>query len=463
MIKQGQDFSQGSIGRHVLAQAVPLIIAQLIQLLYNLVDRIYIGHLPGENGMALTGIGLVFPIVTLVTAFTNLFGMGGGPLCSIARGAGKTERAEKIMGNCMTLLFATSFFIMALCYVLKKPVLYLFGASDVTYPYADTYLKIYLLGTVFSMVGTGMNNFITVQGFPAVAMYTTVIGAVINLILDPVLIFLFHMGIEGAAIATVFAQGVSALWVMRFLTGKKAVLKLRKKYFVPDWKLVKEILSLGLSGFIMSATNCVSQVACNSMLKIYGGDLYIGIMTILNSVREVISMPVSGITSGAQPILGYNYGARKYGRVKEGIRFMTGVGSLYTAAAWLILLIFPKPFLMLFTSNQEMIQEGVLAIQIYFAGFVFMLFQFSGQSAFVGLGKSRQAVFFSLFRKVIIVLPLTILLPGIHNLGIIGVYLAEPISNVIGGLACFITMYFVVYRKLGSLEAEEASRSRRIS
>ena len=359
MIKQGQDFSKGSIGRHVLTQAVPLIIAQLIQLLYNLVDRIYIGHLPGENGMALTGIGLVFPIVTLVTAFTNLFGMGGGPLCSIARGAGKTERAEKIMGNCMTLLFATSFFIMALCYVLKKPVLYLFGASDVTYPYADTYLKIYLLGTVFSMVGTGMNNFITVQGFPAVAMYTTVIGAVINLILDPVLIFLFHMGIEGAAIATIFAQGVSALWVMRFLTGKKAVLKLRKKYFVPDWKLVKEILSLGLSGFIMSATNCVSQVACNSMLKIYGGDLYIGIMTILNSVREVISMPVSGITSGAQPILGYNFGARKYGRVKEGIRFMTGAGSLYTAAAWLILLIFPKPFLMLFTSNQEMIQEGV--------------------------------------------------------------------------------------------------------
>ena len=457
MTKQGQDFSQGSIGRHVVAQAVPLIIAQLIQLLYNLVDRIYIGHLPGENGMALTGIGLVFPIVTLVTAFTNLFGVGGAPLCSIARGAGKTERAEKIMGNCLTLLFATSFFIMALCYLLKRPVLYLFGASDNTYPYADAYLKIYLLGTVFSMVGTGMNNFITVQGFPAVAMYTTVIGAVINLILDPVLIFLFHMGIEGAAIATVFAQGVSALWVMRFLTGKRALLRLRKKNFLLEAGLVKEILSLGLSGFIMSATNCVSQVACNSMLRIYGGDLYIGIMTILNSVREVISMPVSGITNGAQPILGYNFGARKYSRVKQGIRFMTAAGSIYTLIAWLVLLLFPHPFLMLFTSNQEMIREGVAAIQIYFAGFVFMLFLFSGQSAFVGLGKSKQAVFFSLFRKVIIVLPLTILLPAVNNLGIYGVYLAEPISNVIGGLACFLTMYFLVYRKLGRLEEEERS------
>ena len=361
------------------------------------------------------------------------------------------------MGNCLTLLFATSFLIMALCYLLKRPVLYLFGASDNTYPYADAYLKIYLLGTVFSMVGTGMNNFITVQGFPAVAMYTTVIGAVINLILDPVLIFLFHMGIEGAAIATVFAQGVSALWVMRFLTGKRALLRLRKKNFLLEAGLVKEILSLGLSGFIMSATNCVSQVACNSMLRIYGGDLYIGIMTILNSVREVISMPVSGITNGAQPILGYNFGARKYSRVKQGIRFMTAAGSIYTLIAWLVLLLFPHPFLMLFTSNQEMIREGVAAIQIYFAGFVFMLFQFSGQSAFVGLGKSKQAVFFSLFRKVIIVLPLTILLPAVNNLGIYGVYLAEPISNVIGGLACFLTMYFLVYRKLGRLEEEERS------
>lgn len=442
------DFSNGSVSRHIMAQAVPLMVAQVLQLLYNVVDRIYIGHLPGEDGMALTGIGLVFPIVALISAFTNLFGMGGAPLCSIARGAGKTEEAEKIMGNSAVLLFFSSFVLMGACYGIRRPLLYLLGASDQTYPYADTYLTIYLVGTVFFMLGNGMNNFITSQGFPKIAMCTTILGAAINLILDPVLIFGFGMGIEGAAIATVIAQTVSALWVLQFLTGKKAILKLRRKCFRLEGRLVGSIVSLGLSGFIMAATNCIAQIACNAMLSIYGGDLYIGIMTILNSVREVISMPVSGLTSGAQPVLGFNYGAKKNHRVKQGIRFMTMAGAAYTVLAWLILVVFPKPFLMLFTSNGEMIEKGVGAIHLYFAGFVFMLFQFSGQSAFVALGKSRQAVFFSLFRKVVIVLPLTLLLPRIMENSVAGIFLAEPISNVIGGLACFLTMYLTVYRRL---------------
>ncbi len=443
-----RDFSRGSIGKHILMQAVPLIVAQLIQLLYNIVDRIYIGHLPGENGMALTGIGLAFPVVALITAFTNLYGSGGPPLCSIARGAGRIDRAEKIMGNSAVMLFFTSFVIMAVSYIFKKPILYAFGASDTTWPYANTYLTIYLAGTVFCMMGTGMNGFITSQGFPGIAMGTTVVGAVINLVLDPVFIFGFGMGIEGAAIATVIAQMISGLWVMRFLTGKKAILKLRKKYFIPDFKLVGEIVSLGFSGFIMSATNCVSQVACNAMLREYGGDLYIGIMTILNSVREILSLPVMGVTNGAQPVLGFNYGARQYGRVRRGVLFMTAVGSIYTIAAWLLLILLPKPFLMLFTSSREMIAEGVTAIHIYFAGFVFMLFQFSGQSTFVALGKAKQAVFFSLFRKVVIVLPLTIWLPRVIAPAVNGVYMAEPVSNVIGGCACFLTMYFTVYRRM---------------
>lgn len=442
------DFSKGSVSRHIMMQAVPLMIAQILQLLYNVVDRIYIGHLSGENGLALTGIGLIFPIISVISAFTNLFGMGGAPLCSIARGAGQNEKAKKIMGHSAVLLFGTSFFLTVLCYLLKRPMLYLLGASDATYAYADTYLVIYLTGTVFFMLGNGMNSFITSQGFPKTAMCTTMLGAIINLILDPILIFGLDMGIEGAALATVFSQFVSCLWVMRFLTGKRAIFRLEKKYFHLDWSLVREITALGMSGFIMQATNSVAQIACNAMLSIYGGDLYIGIMTILNSVREILSMPVSGITNGAQPVLGFNYGAKQYERIKKGIRFMTFAGSAYTVFAWAALVLFPKPFLALFTGNTEMIENGVRAVHLYFAGFVFMLFQFSGQSVFVALGKSKRAVFFSLFRKVVIVLPLTVLLPRFLSDGVAGIFLAEPISNVIGGLACFLTMYITVYRRL---------------
>ena len=339
---------------------------------------------------------------------------------------------------------------MAICYIFKKPVLYLLGASDATYPYANTYLVIYLLGTVFFMLGNGMNNFITSQGFPKIAMCTTMLGALINLVLDPVLIFGFGMGIEGAAIATVFAQFVSALWVLRFLCGKKAILKLKRSCFQLDAGLVGQIVSLGMSGFIMQATNCVAQIACNAMLSIYGGDLYIGIMTVLNSVREILSMPVHGITSGSQPVLGYNYGAKKYERIRSGIRFMACVGGAYTIVAWAALMAFPRPFLALFTNNEEMIRLGVRSLHLYFAGFVFMLFQFAGQSVFVALGKSKRAIFFSLFRKVVIVLPLTLLLPRIMEYSVAGIFLAEPISNVVGGLACFITMYATIYCRLGS-------------
>lgn len=443
------DFSKGSIGKHIMNQAVPLMFAQILQLLYNVVDRIYIGHLPGTDGMALTGIGLVFPIISVISAFTNLFGMGGAPLCSIARGAGKQEEAEKIMGNSAVMLCFTSIVVMIFCYILKRPVLYALGASDVTYPYANLYLIIYLLGTPFFMLGNGMNNFITSQGFPKIAMCTTLLGAVLNLILDPILIFGFDMGIEGAAIATVFSQVVSAVWVLQFLTGKKAILHLRKVYFVPEWPLVRKIMSLGLSGFIMQATNSVAQIACNVMLRTYASDLYIGIMTVVNSVREVFSMPIQGLTSGSQPVLGFNYGAKKYENIRKGIRFMTFMGAIFTIVPWMVLMAFPKIFLSIFTSNAEMIETGVRALRLYFCGFVFMLFQFAGQSVFVALGKSRHAVFFSLFRKVMIVLPLTLLLPRVMQDSVAGIFLAEPISNVIGGLASFTTMYFVVYRKLG--------------
>lgn len=442
------DFSKGKVWQNIVSQAIPLILAQLVQLLYNVVDRIYIGHLPGTDSMALTGIGLAFPLTTLIAAFTCLFGTGGTPLFSIARGAQNEERAKKILGNTFSLLFGCSLILFTACYLFRRPVLYLFGASAVSYGYADAYLKIYLFGTTFSMLSAGMNGFINAQGFPKVGMLTTAIGAVLNLLLDPLFIFVFHMGVSGAALATVISQGVSAVWVLRFLTGKQALLPLSKAYLKIDWKLTREITSLGLAGFIMEATNCLVQVLCNATLKTFGGDLYVGIMTILNSVREILSLAVSGLSQGAQPVLGYNWGAGRYDRVKQGIRFTAILCFTYTVLAWMFVIASPRPMLSIFTDDPAMIEAGVGALHLYFFGFFCMAFQFTGQSTFTALGYSKQAIFFSLFRKVMIVAPLTLLLPAL-GLGVKGVFVAEPISNAIGGLSSFLTMYFLIYRRLG--------------
>ncbi len=444
---QSTDFSRGKVWQNIVAQSIPLILAQLVQLLYNVVDRIYIGHLPGADSTALTGIGLVFPLTTLIAAFTFLFGTGGTPLFSIARGAGKEERAGKILGNTLTLLLATSVVMLVVCYLFRRPVLYLFGASDASYVYANAYLRIYLLGTPFTMLATGLNGFINAQGFPRIGMMTTLLGAVLNLVLDPVFIFVLQMGVGGAALATVISQAVSCVWVLRFLTGKKALLPIKRMYLRVDGKLAKEIMALGMSGFIMQGTNCLVQVVCNATLKIYGGDLYVGVMTVINSTREILSLPVSGISNGAQPVLGYNYGAREYEKVRQGIRFTAALGIIYTLFAWLLVILSPHLLLSIFTEDAAMIEAGADAMRLYFFGFFFMAFQFTGQSAFTALGDSRHAIFFSLLRKAVIVAPLTVLLPKI-GLGVDGVFLAEPISNAIGGLACFVTMYFTLYRKL---------------
>lgn len=441
------DFSQGKVWKNIIIQAIPLTLAQLVQLLYSIVDRIYIGHLPDANNMALTGIGLTFPIITIIAAFTNLFGTGGTPLFSIARGRKQEHLAEEIMGNVFSLLLCTSFVLFFLCFFLRKPILFLFGASELSYQYADEYLQIYLFGTTFSMCSTGMNGFINAQGYPGIGMLTTVIGAVLNLVLDPLFIFWLHLGVRGAAFATVISQIVSAAWVFWFLTGKKASLRIRKNNLKLNWNLVTNIMSLGTAGFIMQATNALVQVVCNVTLQAYGSDLYVGIMAVLNSVRELLSLPVMGIANGSQPILGYNYGAQKNARVKEGIRFMAFIGTAYTFLAWAFVMKFPHWLFSVFTSDTTMIETGNEALSIYFFGFCFMSFQFIGQSTFQALGYAKRAIFFSLFRKVIIVVPLTLLLPMLH-FGVNGVFLAEPVSNLIGGVACLCTMWLTVYRKL---------------
>ena len=438
------------MARNIIHMAVPMTVAQLINILYNVVDRMYLGRLPGH--LALTGLGLCLPIISILMGFANLCGMGGAPLCSIHRGRGETDEAERIMGNSFTLLILFGLSLTGLCLAFRRPILYLFGASDLTFPYANDYLTIYILGTVFVMVGLGMNPFINSQGFSRMGMMTVTVGAVVNIVLDPVFIFGMDMGVRGAALATVISQGCSAVWVLRFLTGRRAILRLRLSALRLHAGRVKRILSLGSSGFAMSMTNSLVQVLCNATLQAWGGELYVGVMTVINSIREVISMPVQGITNGCQPVLGYNYGAGEYRRVRQGIRFTTALTMAYSLVVWLLVLLFPEFLIRIFNNEPDLIAAGIPAFRIYFATFFCMSFQFIGQSVFVGLGQSRQAVFFSLLRKAFIVAPLTLLLPAL-GLGVDGVFLAEPISNVVGGLACLLTMYAVVYRPLGKMKS----------
>ena len=450
---QTNDFSKGSVAGNILRLALPMTVAQLINVLYSVVDRMYIGRLPDAAGNALTGLGLTFPILSIVTAFANLFGMGGSPLFSIQRGKGDRDRAQVILGNTFALLVGTGVALTVVLLVLKRPLLYAFGASDATYPYADGYLTIYLLGSVFVMISLGMNQFINAQGFGRTGMLTVLIGAVTNILLDPVFIFVLGMGVQGAALATILSQFLSAVWAVSFLRGKKALIRLEWGSMRLQPKLVWQIVSLGFSSFVMAITNSIVQVACNSTLQSFGGDLYVGVMTIINSVREVVSTPINGVTSAAQPVMGFNYGAQEYRRVRSGIVFTTIVCVVYTTAVWLLLFLFPR----LFTGEEALREAAVPSMHIYFFGFFMMSLQMAGQSAAVALGRSKQAVFFSLFRKVIIVTPLTLLLPHLFGLGVNGVFLAEPISNFIGGGACYITMLLTIWREMNRREKAKLS------
>ena len=447
MQEQKNDFGEGSIAGNIMSMAIPMTVAQILNLLYNMVDRIYIGHIPGAGSLALTGVGLTFPVISMIAAFANLFGMGGAPLCSIARGRQDFNQAQRIMQNAFCMLIGTGIFVTIAGFLIERPLLYAFGASDATYPFASDYLKIYLLGNLFVMIGLGMNPFINSQGFGKIGMITVTLGAVINILLDPLFIFVFHMGVRGAALATVIAQFGSAVWVLCFLFSDKPILRLRLKWEAPDWPVVRQIMTLGVSGFIMNFTNSVVQVVCNRQLQFYGGGLYVGVMTVLNSVRDVSTMGIQGIANGAQPVISFNYGAGKKERVKQGIRFMTVVCIIYTCVVWMVTLTFPGPLIRMFNSESKLVAAGIPAMHIYFFGFCFMALQFSGQSTFQALGEAKYAITFSIFRKIVIVVPLTFLLPMIPGIGLFGVFLAEPISNVVGGCASFFTMLFVVWHK----------------
>ncbi len=454
MAERKNDFSQGSIPKTILTLAAPMTLAQLINVLYSVVDRIYLGRLPGH--LALTGLGITMPIISILMGFANLCGMGGAPLCSIHRGQGDDAEAEHILGNSFTLLLLLGAAATAVCLLLKRPMLYLFGASDATFPYSDAYLTIYLCGTLFVMVSLGLNPFINAQGFAKTGMMTVGLGAVVNIVLDPIFIFALDLGVRGAALATIIAQACSAAWVLKFLTGKKAILRLKAGCMRLRARRVRRIVSLGLAGFFVNLTNALVQVVCNVTLQAYGGELYVGAMTIINSIREVVTMPVMGLSNGSQPVLGYNYGAGQPGRVRQGIRFTSTVVVAYSALVWAVTMAAPELLVRIFNSETDMVAVAAPALRIYFSLFIFMALQQAGQSVFTALGRSKHAIFFSLLRKAFINAPLTLLLPWL-GLGTTGVFVAEATSQLIGGLACFTTMYFVVYRKL---ERESGGKAR---
>lgn len=440
------DFAQGSIARHITNLAGPMIVAQLINVLYNVIDRVYIGRIPEISTLAMGGLGLCLPLISIIIGFANLFGMGGSPLCSIARGQGKNDEAEEIMGNAFSLLVIFGILLTIIIFVVKEDLLWLFGASKDTLVYANDYMTIYLFGTIFVLISLGMNSFINSQGFAKIGMCTVLIGAILNIVLDPIFIFVFELGVKGAAIATVISQFISGIWTIYFLTGNKTILKLKKKNMKLKIIHVKRIVSLGMAGFMMAITNSTVTIVCNATLQNYGGDLYIAIMTIINSIREIASLPGQGFSNACQPVLGYNYGAGRNDRVIQGIKFVTFSALSMMLILWFAITFFPELFIKIFSHNPEIVKDGVKALRLYFFGFFMMAFQMVGQAVAVGLGKSRQAIFFSVFRKVIIVVPLTLILP--IYIGINGVFIAEAISNFIGGGSCYITMWLTIVKKL---------------
>ncbi|MBR7044713.1 MAG: MATE family efflux transporter [Lachnospiraceae bacterium] len=454
------DFSNGRITKNILQTALPMLVAQIVNLLYNIVDRIYIGRIPGTGSYALGAVGLCFPLIIIITAFTNLYGSGGAPLCSIERGRGNTEKASLILNLSYFMLTATSLVLILLGELLARPVLVAFGASAENLVYSLPYLRIYLLGTVFSMTATGLNPYINAQGFPGMGMLTVLIGAAANLVLDPLFIFVLGMGVEGAAAATVISQFLSAAFVFWFLRSDKAELKIslmKPSDFAASLPLAMDIISLGTASFVMQFTNSLVTMVCNSVLSSRGGDLWISVMTTVSSVRQMLDIPVMAVGDGSSPVISFNYGAKKPGNVRKSILIMTLLGCSYTLVVWILILIRPSFFISIFTSDEELISMASPALHLYFFAFIFQALQISGQTAFKALNKKKHAIFFSIFRKVIMVVPLTLILPGLFGLGVRGVFMAEPVSNFVGGSACMITMLLTVWPELNAMEKDSST------
>ena len=447
MAANKQDMGTGSVKKLMLQLAVPALVGQVINLLYNVVDRIYIGHIPEIGGTALTGVGLFGPLLMLITASAMLAGSGGAPRAAIAMGQRDTDTAEKIMANCFSVLLILAAVITSVFYFAAPTLLRLFGASDATLPYAVEYGRIYIMGSVFVLVVMGMNPFITTQGFAKFSMLTTVIGAVINIVLDPIFIFVLDMGVAGAATATVISQAVSALWILTFLTGKKTILKLKIKNMKLIPKVILPCLGLGISTFVMVGTESLLSISFTSSLSRYGGDVAVGAMTVLTSINQLVTMPLSGICQGGQPIISYNYGAGKHDRVKEAFWCQFLICVSYTTLFWLALMLAPNFFAGIFTSDMALVDYTAWALRIFLACGFSVGFQISCQQSFMALGQAKISLLMACLRKIVLLIPLIFILPMFFRNQAFAVFLAEPISDLTAAAVTTI-MFFTQFKKI---------------
>ncbi len=440
------------IGKLMLSMAIPSVIAQIINILYSIVDRIYIGHIEGVGMEALTGVGVTFPIITLISAFSAFVGVGGAPLASIWLGKGDRKRAETILGNGVTMLAAFTVLLLVVFYAFQRPLLYMFGASDATIDYAVDYISIYLVGTIFVELALGLNTFIISQGQSRIAMMAVLIGAVANIVLDPIFIFVFHMGVKGAARATVISQLLSALWTVGFLVSKKSSLTIKREALKPEWPVIGRIMALGVSPFIMRATESLISIVLNSGLQRYGGDIYVGSLTIMQSVMQMYSAPIGGFTQGVQPIISYNFGAGNFDRVKKLYRRMIGICFAFSAGATALVIVFPRFFASLFTNDGELITLVGKMMPIFMCGMLVFGLQNGIQPTFLALGQAKISLFIAVFRKVILLVPLALILP--LKFGVMGIYYAEPISDILSATVASV-LFFTHIKKIVSRETLE--------
>lgn len=447
-MSQEVDLGKEPVGHLLFILAVPAITSQVVNALYNMVDRMYIGHIPEVGSAALTGVGVCFPIIMIISAFAYLFGMGGAPRASIFMGKKDNDTAEKILGNCTTSLMIIAVLLTVLVLIFQEPLLYLFGASENTIGYAMDYMTIYAIGTIFVQLTLGLNAFISAQGFSKISMLTVVIGAVTNIVLDPIFIFGLNMGVQGAAVATVMSQALSAIWAFWFLSGKNTILKLKRENLKINFHILLPCIALGVAPFAMQATESVLVLCFNSSLLKYGGDLAVGAMTILSSVMQFAMLPLQGLTQGGQPIISYNYGAKQGDRVQKAFKLQTISCFSYSSILWLLIMIFPSLFVAIFTSDPQLTGITIWTLRIYMAGVLLMGIQISCQQTFIAFGNSKKSAFLAVFRKILVLIPLIYILPMFISDQVFAVFLAEPIADTIAVLTTSTMFYFEMKKKM---------------